>query len=152
MTATGFAFFVSPLLGQIDARARRTRAWILLVDFWIFFFVALILTLLTSGRLQPRLDRWLVAAFALPLVHRCQLAWLLFPDLDGGPPAARLPATRTSPHAIDRPQRGLLAGLLRRDGASWSPCAGGASPPRRRALLPSLAGALRAAVASPRCW
>ena len=53
MTATGFAFFVSPLLGQLDAPlAVTTRT--LLVDWWIFSFVALLLTLLTSGRLQSR--------------------------------------------------------------------------------------------------
>ena len=56
MTATGFAFFAAPLLGQLDAPLAQTVR-VLFQDCWIFFFVALILTLLTRGRLQPGLDR-----------------------------------------------------------------------------------------------
>src|SRR5690349_4785437 len=66
MTATGFAFFVSPLLSQVDSPLAWTT-WTLLVDGWIFFFVALLLTLLTGGRLTSPRDRWLVASYALPL-------------------------------------------------------------------------------------
>ena len=49
MTATGFLFFVSPLLSQVDGDLANTLR-VLFVDYWIFPFVALILTLLTSGR------------------------------------------------------------------------------------------------------
>ena len=111
----------------------------LVVDWWIFFFVALILTLLTSGRLQRGLDRLLVASFAVPLVilpdrmdavrpGRGQLL-LAFPDADVA-------------HVIDRVQRGLLACscvvTVVVIAARWWRTSG----PRRRALLPSLAGAL----------
>jgi hypothetical protein len=51
MTATGFLFFVSPLLGQLDGELASTLR-VLSFDWWVFPFVALLLTLLTSGRLQ----------------------------------------------------------------------------------------------------
>ena len=138
MTATGFAFFASPLLSQLDSAVAHT-ALILLVDVWIFFFVPLILTLLTRGRMRSRFDRWLVASYALPLVV-LQLTWLLllddplnllstFPDADAA-------------HVIDRIQRGLLVFICATTAVvvaiRWSR----SSPPRRRALLPSLAGGL----------
>ena len=80
-------------------------------------FVALLLTLLTRGRLQPR---------ARPLARRrlrgaarasLQVAWMLFAELDGRQPAARVPgrgrrardrpgaARDCSPAAARRPSR-----------------------------------------------
>src|SRR5918999_700805 len=56
MTATGFLFFVSPLLSQLDGEVANTVRG-LFVDYWIFPFVALILTLLDRGRLRRDLDR-----------------------------------------------------------------------------------------------
>src|SRR5215213_6654433 len=50
MTATGFGFFASALLGQLDAPLAFT-AGLFLADIWVFPFVALLLTLLTAGRL-----------------------------------------------------------------------------------------------------
>jgi hypothetical protein len=61
MTATGFAFFISPLLRQLDGAVAYT-VWSLLVDTWIFFYVPVLLTLLTRGRMRDRRDRLLVAA------------------------------------------------------------------------------------------
>ena len=55
MTATGFAFFVSPLLRQVDGALAFT-VWSLLVDLWIFFYVPLLLTLLTRGRMRTRVE------------------------------------------------------------------------------------------------
>ena len=82
MTGTGFAFFISPLLRQLDGALAYTT-WSLLVDAWIFFFVPLLLTLLTRGRMRSRLDRWVVAAYALPLVL-LQLIWMLFAEPEDG--------------------------------------------------------------------
>ena len=115
---------------------------VLSVDWWIFFFVALILTLLTGGRLQSHVDRLLVASFAVPLVI-VQVAWMLFdpeeghlllafPDADVADVIDRTPA---------RAARLRLRGDRRRVASRWWRT----SRPRRRALLPSLAGALRAA-------
>ncbi|HWM09092.1 MAG TPA: sensor histidine kinase [Solirubrobacteraceae bacterium] len=138
MTATGFAFFASPLLSQLDG-ALASTVMILLVDAWIFFFVPLILTLLSRGRLRRTFDRWLVAAYALPLVV-LQVTWLLFLDQDdnllGAFPDADIA------HVIDRIQRGLLVGILATTVGVIAVRWWQASAPRRRALLPSLAGAL----------
>jgi signal transduction histidine kinase len=136
MTVTGFLFFVSPLLGQLDGELASTVR-MLFVDYWIFPFVALILTLLTSGRLQPGLDRVLVASYAIPLGIG-QIAWMMF-DPDEGHLLLAFPDADVA-HVIDRGQRGTLALIC---GATvvavvvrwWR-----ASAPRRRVLLPSLAG------------
>ena len=92
MTATGFAFFIPLLVGQVDGRVAST-AWILLVDSWIFFFVALLLSLLTGGRLQSTFDRALVASYAIPLVV-LQVTWLLFARAGRHEPAGGLPRRR----------------------------------------------------------
>jgi signal transduction histidine kinase len=138
MTATGFGFFVQPLLIQVDAPLASTVR-VLAVDWWIFFFVALILTLLTHGRLQGGVDRALVASFAIPLVV-LQIAWMSF-DPDEGYLLRASPDADVA-HVIDRVQRGLLAcsciGTVAVIAARWWRTSG----PRRRALLPSLAGAL----------
>jgi signal transduction histidine kinase len=137
MTATGFLFFVGPLLSQLDGELANTvRA--LFVDYWIFPFVALILTLLESGRLQRPLDRLLVASFLIPLGIG-QVAWMLF-DPDGGYLLLAFPDTDVA-HVIDRGQRGILVFLCVATvvvvAARWWRASG----PRRRVLLPSLGGA-----------
>jgi signal transduction histidine kinase len=138
MTATGFLFFVPPVLSQIDAALVYTF-WIFVVDWWIFPFVAVCLTLLTRGRLETRLDVGLVAAYALPL-GALQLVWLLFADLDGQNLLLAFPDEDVA-HTIDRLQRGTLVACCAATtgviGLRWWR----ASAPRRRALLPSLAGA-----------
>ena len=137
MTATGFLFFVSPLLAQLDGELASTLR-VLSFDWWVFPFVTLLLTFLTSGRLQSRFERALVASYALPLVIG-QVLWMLF-DPEEGHLLLAFPDADVA-HAIDRLQRGLLACAC---GATvivvvarWWRAAG----PRRRALLPSVAGA-----------
>jgi signal transduction histidine kinase len=138
MTATGFAFFVSPLLSQLDGALAHT-ALTLLVDVWIFFFVPLILTLLTRGRMRSRFDRWLVASYAVPLVI-LQVIWLTFVD-DPENLLLAFPNADVA-HVIDRIQRGLLACICAATVVVVAVRWWRSSPPRRRALLPSLAGAL----------
>jgi signal transduction histidine kinase len=137
MTATGFLFFVDPLLGQLDAELVNTLR-VLCVDWWIFPFVALILTLLTSGRLRPGLDRALVASYAIPLGIG-QVAWMLF-DPDEGHLLLAFPDADVA-HVIDRGQRGTLVFLCVATVAVVAVRWWSASGPRRRALLPSLGGA-----------
>src|SRR5215213_218602 len=145
MTATGFLFFVSPVLGPLEAPLAFTF-YVLLVDLWIFPFVALLLTFLTAGRLQPGFDRWLVASFALPVIV-LQLAWLLTADRVDGTDLRGRNLLLVFPdgdfaHAVDRVQRGSLALLgaitVVVIVARWIRASG----PRRRAMLPSLAGAI----------
>ena len=144
MTATGFLFFAAPVLGPLEAPLAFT-VYVLVVDLWIFPFVALLLTFLTAGRLQPGVDRWLVASFALPVIV-LQAAWLLTADLVDGTDLTGKNLLLVFPdadfaHAIDRLQRGSLALLgavtVVVIVARWLRASG----PRRRALLPSLAGA-----------
>jgi signal transduction histidine kinase len=139
MTATGFGFFASPLLGQLDAPVAFTAA-LFLVDIWIFPFVALLLTLLTAGRLTRRIDRWLVASYALPL-GVLQLAWVLCWDAgtEGTNLLLAFPDEDVA-HVIDRAQRSTLALACVATSAVIAVRWWQASAPRRRALLASLAG------------
>jgi signal transduction histidine kinase len=144
MTATGFAFFYSPLMRQVDGALAYTL-WSLLVDTWIFFFVPLLLTLLTRGRMVNRRDRWLVAAYALPLVV-LQVIWMLFEDPEDGTNLLLAFPNEDVAHVIDRAQRGLLLVVLAITVAVIAVRWWRAPAPRRRALLPSLAGAFTLAM------
>jgi len=137
MTATGFGLLVSLLLKQIHTGIALTAGEVL-EDIWAPAFVALVLSFVTGGRLRSRLDRLIVACvfvavfildlFSMLFVEQPGNVLLAFPseDLYG---------------AVDGTQRTLEILL------SLSACAViaarwlSASPPRRRALLPSVAGA-----------
>jgi signal transduction histidine kinase len=136
MTAAGIAFFVPALLSPRDSALAGTVGS-LLADTWTIFFVALLLTALSAGRVRSALDRSLLAAFALPVVVG-QLLFMLVDDSDGNLLLA-FPHAGLA-HRIDEVQRIVLvvacaavAGVV---GARWA----AASHARRRALLPSLAG------------
>jgi signal transduction histidine kinase len=136
MTVTGFSFFMFPLLSQIDAPAAQTLS-MLTDDVWTVPFVALLLTYVTAGRIQSRVDLGLVWLFIFPLLI-LEFIWMLFLEQDGNILVA-FPNEGIA-DAIDKGQRVLvLAGCI---GTSvvvlarwWA-----ASRPRRRALLPSVAG------------
>jgi signal transduction histidine kinase len=137
MTATGFGFLASPLLAQIEAGAGQTAA-IVFSDLWAIPFSALMLTFLTGGRLVSTIDRWAVASFVLPLII-LQFVWLLFLAEDGNILLAFPDAGIAD--AVDKAQR-ALSGVacmftIVLIALQWR----AASPPRRRALLPSVAGA-----------
>jgi signal transduction histidine kinase len=136
MTATGFLFYLFPLLSQIDAPAAATLS-MLVDDYWTIPFVALLLTYVTGGRLRSRIDRTLVWLFVLPLVI-LEFIWLLFLEEEGN-------VLTSFPNAdianvIDKVQRSMVligcVGTAFVVAARWR----AASPPRRRALLPSVAG------------
>src|SRR5688572_22297431 len=76
MTATGFAALVYPLLSQLDSALATTVA-LLLYSAWTIGYVALLLTFMTGGRLEARVDRLLVGVFTFTLLV-LQLAWMLF--------------------------------------------------------------------------
>ena len=138
MAAAGAGFFVSAILSQFDPPLAQTAA-IVLQELWAPFFVALLLTLLTGGRLESRADWLLVGAFVLAL-WIMQVVWLLFYEQDGNLLAAFPNADIAD--AVDKGQRSL-AGLASVAVAivvalRWR----AASRPRRRALLPSVAGSV----------
>ena len=136
MAMAGVGFFLSAIISQLHPPVAQTAA-ILLQELWAPFFVALLLTLLTGGRLETRVDWLLVGAFVLAL-WILQLVWLLFYEQDGNLLAV-LPNADIA-DAVDKGQRSL-AGLACVAvavvvAARWR----AASRPRRRALLPSVAG------------
>ncbi len=136
MTTTGFAFFVSPLLSQLNWPVAQVAArW--LPDLWVLFFVLLVLTFLTGGRVRTRVDRVLAGVVLVELVILAPL-WLMF-SVDGNP-IAIWPHDRTA-EIVDFAQRGtLLAAVVGTAvvvAARWR----SASAPGRRALVPGIAGA-----------
>jgi signal transduction histidine kinase len=137
MTATGFGLLVSLLLKQIHTGVALTLGEVL-EDIWAPAFVALVLSFVTGGRLQSGVDRLIVAgvfvaAFVLDVVsmlfaEQPDNVLLVFPD-------------ESIYGAVDATQRGLEIVLCL---AACAVIAGRwrtASRPRRRALLPSVAGA-----------
>jgi signal transduction histidine kinase len=136
MTLAGFGFFVSPLAAQIDAPAGQTVA-MFFSDIWTIPFIALLLTYVTGGRVQSAVDRSLVWVFVTSLVG-LQFLWMLFLELEGNVLVA-FPDEGIA-NVIDKTQRSLtLIGCLGTFvvvAARWR----AASPARRRALLPSIAG------------
>jgi signal transduction histidine kinase len=138
MTVAGAGFFVSALISQFDPPIAQT-AGMVLTELWAPFFAALLLTLLTGGRFESTVDRVLVAGFVLPL-WILQVVWLLFYEQEGNL-LAFFPNAGIA-DAVDKSQR-TLAGLVCVAVAvvvalRWR----AASRPRRRALLPSVAGSV----------
>ena len=138
MVATGFLFFVSPLVTQADSSIAGTVG-LLMTDYWTIFFVVLILVFPEGRRLSGGAERALVVAFAIPLVVM-QPLWMLFlEDAEMTNDIGFWPNERAADW-IDKGQRGLLLtatfSLALVLGRRWWH----ASPPLRRALVPVLAG------------
>ncbi|MCO1653809.1 sensor histidine kinase [Pseudonocardia humida] len=138
MTATGFAFFVSPLVSQLDS-APATTIGLWLPDLWMVFFVPLLLSYLSGGRLRTVLDRVLVGVVAFEVFVLAPL-WLAFYPAEGN--LLLVVADPGLAHAVESAQLAtLLAGAVGTAAviaARWR----AATPPRRRAMLPSAAGAV----------
>ena len=138
MTATGFGLFVALLVKQIHTDVAQTAGEVL-EDIWSPFFVALVLSFVTGGRLESTVDRVIVgASFFVAFV--LDVFSMLFVEEPGNVLLAFPSATVAD--AIDAVQRSaniviclavcvVIAGRWR-----------AASVPRRRALLPSVAGAI----------
>jgi signal transduction histidine kinase len=137
MTATGFGLLVSLLLEQIDAGVAQTAGEVT-EDIWVPFFFALVLSFVTGGRLASDVDRLIVAgtffaAFVLDIVS------MLFAEQPGNV----LLAFPSEPiySAIDTTQRSLEIVLCLAVCVVIARRWRAASPARRRAYLPSVAGA-----------
>ena len=81
MTATGFGFFVSRCSSRCTRASRRPPA-IVLQDLWTPFFVALILSFVTGGRLETSIDR-LIVATAFIVVFVVDVFSMLFVEQPG---------------------------------------------------------------------
>ena len=142
MVAAAAGFFISPLFVQFEAPIAQTIATYL-SDLWTIPFIALLLTFLTGGRVQTTIDRTLVGVFVLSLIV-LQLFWMVFLDQEGNLLGV-IPDDGIA-HALDRTQRVLTLGgcvaTVLVIAARWRV----ASPPRRRALLPSVGGAVALAL------
>jgi signal transduction histidine kinase len=137
MTATGFAFSLPAVAGQIDAPLASTLAtWF--VDLWSVLFVALLVSLLSAGRLETTVDKLLVFAFVLPLLI-LNFVWLLVAEEVDPNVLLAFPHEGIA-GAIDTIQRALLLlaclATVLVLGLRWR----AATRPRRRALLPTIAG------------
>jgi signal transduction histidine kinase len=138
LTAAGFGVLVAPILRQIDSPAAFTLA-VLVGELWILPFVALILSFVTGGRLVSTSDAMLVGAFFTGLFV-LQLAVLLFLEHPDNVLLAVPDAGIAS--ALDKVRMGILiaasVAVVVVVAERWRR----ASAPRRRALLPSVAGSL----------
>jgi signal transduction histidine kinase len=140
LTVAGFGVLVPEILAQVDSAVALTLV-ALFGELWIMAYAALILSFVTGGRLESRLDVLLVAAFFVGLFV-LQLAVLLFLPDDRN-------LLRVWPDAgiaewLVRIQFGFLAitslAVVAVTAQRWRM----ASRPRRRALLPSVGGSLSA--------
>jgi signal transduction histidine kinase len=136
MTIAGLGFSVSPLLQQLHGAAPQTLATYL-TDVWTIPFVALLLTYVTGGRITSRVDGALLWIFVVALLV-LQLVWMSF--LDGHANVFSAFPDDGIADVVDKAQRALVmvgcAGTIVVIAARWR----AASPARRRALLPSVAG------------
>jgi signal transduction histidine kinase len=137
MTATGFALFASPLLAQLNAPLAKTLAMVL-PDLWVLFFVPLVLTLLTGGRLRTVLDRVLVAAVVLEVFVLAPV-WLMFAPEDGN--VLLIVDNPEVAGALDTLQKVLFVAIPVGTALVLGGRFRAASTPGRRALLPGVAGA-----------
>ena len=135
MFATGLGLFVEPIFGALDVPVVNALGD-MLEDVWGIFIIALLLTFLTAGRLETRVDLILVGAFVAQLV--IELGRHLFLAQDGNFLLVHADAGVAGAfNEVDLWLASIsclaVAGVI---GARWKR----ASRPRRRALLPSVAG------------
>ena len=138
LTLAGFGVLAAPILSQIDSPLAWTLAT-LVNEMWIIVYATLILSFVTGGRLVATVDRVLVGMYIAALVV-LQFAVMLFLEHEDNLLLVR-PDAGTA-NALTKVQWTVLAvaalGVAFVTGVRWR----SASRPRRRALLPSLAGSL----------
>jgi len=137
MVATGFGLLVSLVVKQIDAGIAQTAGEVL-EDIWEPAFVALVLSFVTGGRLESRID-WLIVAGIFVAAFVLDVFSMLFVEQRGN--VLLTFPSETISGAVDATQRGmsivLCIAICLVIAGRWR----AASAPRRRALLPSVAGA-----------
>jgi signal transduction histidine kinase len=137
MTATGFGLLVSLLLKQIHTGVTLTAGEVL-EDIWEPFFAALILSFVTGGRLEARIDRVIVASVFVVAFVMDVFSMLFSEEPDNvllAFPSEKLYS------AVDVTQRSLSIVFSLAICAVIATRWRASSPARRRAFLPSIAGA-----------
>ena len=137
MTATGFAFFVTPLLSQLATPVAQTLGY-LLPDLWLLFFVMLMLTFLTGGRLRTKVDLAIVGVMAVAILILPALR-LMFLEVDGN--LLDIQPNERVESAVAATQRALVVAAALATAVVIAIRFAAASGPGRRALLPSITGA-----------
>ena len=138
MTATGFGFFAGPLLALVGTALALTIAAVL-QDLWVLFFVGLLLTFLTGGRLRTRMDYLLIGAIAFEILVLAPL-YLMVTEADGN--VLLISPNEQLSIAVDRVQRAWFLGVALTTAGLIAVRWRSVSGPRRRAMLPSVAGAM----------
>ena len=144
LTVAGFGVLLSAILGQVDSPVAFTLV-LLFGELWIALYAALILSFVTGGRLATRIDVVLVDTFVVALLVLQFAVQLFLPDdrnlllvwPDAGVANALI---KVQWAVLAAASLGVVAVTVHR----WRV----ASPPRRRALLPSLGGSLSAVLYS----
>ena len=137
MMATGFGLLVSLLLKQIHAGVALTLGEVT-EDIWTPFFIALVLSFVTGGRLTSAVDRFIVA-WVFVVVFLIDVFSMLFAEQPGNVLLA-FPSEAIY-GAVDTTQRVMLIVIALAVAAIVAGRWRAASAARRRALLPSIAGA-----------
>src|SRR3954463_10679145 len=144
LTVTGFGVLLSAILGQVDSPLAFTLV-LLFGELWIALYAALILSFVTGGRLTTTIDVVLVEAFVFGLLIMQFAVQLFLPDERN---LLLLWPDAGTADALTQLQFAVLAiaslGVVVVTANRWRV----ASPPRRRALLPSLGGSLSGALYS----
>jgi signal transduction histidine kinase len=138
LALAGFGVLVPEIVGQLDSPLAFTLV-ALFGELWITVYALLILSFATGGRLASRLDVAIVAAFLFGLLPM-QVAVLLFTPGERNLLLA-WPDAGTA-EALTKVQFGVLAGASLAVAVVIAHRWRVASPPLRRALLPSLLGSL----------
>ena len=139
MTGAGFGIFVYPVLSQVDSAFVLTFAT-LFAAVWTVAFTALILSFVTGGRLVTPVDRVLVGAsfFALFVLQFVSILFADYPDNVLLVVRGRLDVFMALDDAQSVISVAVSIGVVAVIAVRWRQ----ASPPGRRALLPSVAGCL----------
>ncbi len=137
MTATGFGLLVSLLLKQVESGVTLTLGEVT-EDIWTPFFIALVLSFVTGGRLTSRVDRVIVAVVFV-VVFVVDVFSMLFVEQEGN--VLLLFPSEGIYSVIDTAQRVTLIAVAIAVAVIIAGRWRAASTPRRRALLPSVAGA-----------
>ncbi|HKG66304.1 MAG TPA: histidine kinase [Solirubrobacteraceae bacterium] len=140
LTVAGFGVLLSAILGQLHSPLAFTLD-LLVGELWIALYAALILSFVTGGRLATRIDLILVEAYVFALLVIQFAALLFLPDQDN---LLLVWPHASTADALVKLEWAVLAvaslGVVVVTANRWRV----ASPPRRRALLPSLGGSLSA--------
>jgi signal transduction histidine kinase len=137
LTTAGFGVLVAPILTQVDSPLAFTLAPF--GEMWIIAFAALILSFVTGGRLVSTVDRVLVGMFFVGLFALQFAALLFFEHPDNV--LLVLPDAEIA-SALDNVRRGVLIVASLAVAVVVVERWRSASAPRRRALLPSVAGSV----------